>query len=129
MQSFDTVKDDARFRELLSAWSEKKITYKQFSKAEEYKFSLNQLLFWESCGFWDKVKVVLGKKAYPEKDIKVVRSVDPLFRDNVLSKVFEYHSKNGVMFSLKQMESFDPMYDENWENNWEEFVKDNSMKQ
>jgi len=77
VQMFDTNKNEQRYRELQSAWSRGQITWQQFEKAEEYKFSLNQLLFWESCSFWDKVKVVLGRKEYPDQDIYDTRSVDP----------------------------------------------------
>lgn len=128
MQSFDTNKDDQRFHELREAWSRGQITWQQFEKAEEYKFSLNQLLFWESCSFWDKFRVVFGRKEYPEQDIYDTRSVDPLHRDSILSKIIEYGSKNGVMFSLKQMKSFDPLHDRNYKENWEEFVKNNSKE-
>ena len=35
---FDTNKDEQRYRELQSAWSNGTITWQQFEKAEEYKF-------------------------------------------------------------------------------------------
>ena len=128
MQSFDIGKDDARFRELREAWSHGDISWQQFEKAEEYKFSLNQLLFWESCSFLDKVRVVFGRKEYPDQDIYDTRSVDLWDRDNILSKVIGYTYENGVMFSLEQMKSFDPKHDRNYKENWEGFVKSNSKE-
>lgn len=119
---------EARFSELQSAWSNGKITYAQLVKANEYKFSLNQLLFWDNCNFWDKIKVLFGRKEFPEQDVKYCRSVDPLYRDSILSKIIKYSSENGVMFSLKQMKSFDPQRDENYKENFEKFVKENNKK-
>jgi len=85
-------------------------------------------LFWDSCSFWDKVMVVLGRKEYPEQDIYDTSDVDMWGRENVLSKVIGYSYENGVMFSLKQMKSFDPLHDRNYKENWEEFVKNNSKE-
>jgi hypothetical protein len=125
VQMFDTNKNEQRYRELQSAWSRGQITWQQFEKAEEYKFSLNQLLFWESCSFWDKVRVVFGRKEYPEQDIYDSRSVDFQERENILSKIIRYTSENGIMISLDQMKSFDPLHDRNYKENWEEFVREN----
>jgi len=128
MQSFDTGKDDARYRELQNAWSDDKITWKQFQKAEEYKFSLNQLLFWDSCSFWDKVMVVFGRKEYPDQDIYDTRSVYFQEREKIISKVIKYGYDNNIQFSFKQMKSFDPLHDRNYKENWKEFVKQNEVK-
>ena len=60
MQSFDSNGDWDRFGKLVQAYSDGIITYKQLSKAEDYKFNLDQLLYWESLNFWGKVKLVFG---------------------------------------------------------------------
>ena len=55
-------------------------------------------------------------------------NIDPLYRDKILGKVIDYASRNHIQFSLKQMTSFDPKYDENYAQNFEDFIRENSMK-
>jgi hypothetical protein len=60
MDAFDVFEDQKRFNEITDAWIAGKITWKQLVKAEEYNFSLEELLYWESFNFWGKVKLILG---------------------------------------------------------------------
>jgi len=60
MDTFDAFEDQKRFNEITDAWIVGKITWKQLAKAEEYKFSLEELLYWESLNFWGKIKLILG---------------------------------------------------------------------
>jgi len=60
MDTFDVLGEQERFSKIVDAWVNGKITWKQVTKAEEYKFSLDQLLYWDSLNFWGKVKLVLG---------------------------------------------------------------------
>jgi len=119
---------EARYKELHNAWSNSEITWQQFMKAEKYKFSLNQLLFWESCNFWNKIKIMFGRKEYPDQDIYDPRSVDFQERNNIISKIIKYGYDNNIQFSFKQMKSFDPIHDRNYKENWEEFVRENYTK-
>jgi hypothetical protein len=48
--------------------------------------------------------------------------VDPLFRDAVLGDVIDWSTKKGVMLSLEEMTSFDPLYSDNYKENWNNFV-------
>ena len=66
---------------------------------------------------------MLGKIEFPEQNIKSCRSVDPIYRDNILNKVVKYALENEISISLDQMESFDPQYDENYAQNFEDFVR------
>lgn len=60
MQSFDSNEDWDRFGKLIKAYSDDVITYKQLSKAEDYGFNLEQILYWDSLSFWGKIKLVFG---------------------------------------------------------------------
>ena len=54
--------------------------------------------------------------------------VDPIYRDKILGYIIDYGYEHNIHFSLEQMASFDPMYDENYAQNFEDFVRENSTK-
>lgn len=122
------TQQDARFNELHEAWSRGDITSEQFAKANKYKFSLNQLLFYENCSFWDKLKITFGKKELPKQEIKYCESMDILYTDRFLEKIMKYGYDNDIIFSFKQLQSFDPRYDKNYAQNFEDFVRESNTK-
>jgi hypothetical protein len=50
-----------RFHELMQAWETGSITYRQFYKAYENKWTLEKLLWWESATIYEKLKLLFNK--------------------------------------------------------------------
>jgi hypothetical protein len=55
--------------------------------------------------------------------------INPLYRDKVLGNIIDWTTQHGIQLSLQQMISFDPQKDDNYEENWSRFVKEQSIKE
>jgi len=53
--------------------------------------------------------------------------VDSIYRNKILSCIIDYAYERNIQFSLEQMASFDPMYNENYAQNFENFVRDDEQ--
>lgn len=53
---------------------------------------------------------------------------NPIERDAILNKVINWGIDNNCLIPYNKLKSFDSMYDENYKENFENFVKENSIK-
>ena len=56
----DAIKRDKNLGLLMEDWSNRKITFDQLKRADEYEWNSEEILWWDSLSWWEKVKELIS---------------------------------------------------------------------
>jgi len=59
-KSMDAIKRDKNLGLLMEDWSNRKITFDQLKRADEYEWNSEEILWWDSLSWWEKVKELIS---------------------------------------------------------------------